>query len=265
LAENFYIEYREKEPKRSEKALKDLVNFYLVQKKFDVAEIYLLDEINGKEENLNKKLYLYYEIALINLKDLNYHPSKAISFLDKGLNLILASQEKTATGFFMDLTIENPDNLDILKFAYYGLGRVFEAESHSEVESNSAVKWYFYSYREQNFVAREKLLMLCDSESSIYQYIKSNPIQYREKFTLPMVKENGSEAAFQISIVESLYDEDNPLFLEIERLRDVYNVQIPADVIASFNKLYSLAKENKVSFLELVVYSLKSASEEGED
>jgi Domain of unknown function (DUF2610) len=79
-----------------------------------------------------------------------------------------------------------------------------------------------------------------------------------KRFTIPC-DFGGVKAPFHIYVGEPCADED-PLHYQAQWLQTERGGAIPDEVIESFKKLLAIAVENGVSFEELCVYALGTAS-----
>jgi len=83
-----------------------------------------------------------------------------------------------------------------------------------------------------------------------------------KKFKMPC-HFDGKKIPFDLYVGEP-DDELHPLHYQKEWLSNERGGAIPKEVMESFEKLHKIAVEKKVSFEELCMYALGSASEDGE-
>jgi hypothetical protein len=79
-----------------------------------------------------------------------------------------------------------------------------------------------------------------------------------KKFTVPC-SFGGKKAPFNIYI-GGASTKRHPLYYQALWLKSVRSGEVPPEVMESFQKLADIAHENNVSFEELVVYALGTAS-----
>jgi hypothetical protein len=81
-----------------------------------------------------------------------------------------------------------------------------------------------------------------------------------KRFTIPC-DFGGQKAPFHIYVGEPC-DNEHPLRYQSDWLTRERGGSIPSEVMESFAKLHDIAKQNQVSFEELCVYALGTASKE---
>jgi uncharacterized protein len=79
-----------------------------------------------------------------------------------------------------------------------------------------------------------------------------------KRFTIPIIC-GAVTVPFQVYVWDSGLDEP-PTTAQFNWIQKSKGCEVPKDVIESFQKLYKIARDNKVSFQELAVYALGEAS-----
>jgi hypothetical protein len=89
--------------------------------------------------------------------------------------------------------------------------------------------------------------------------------QSMKRFTVPCIMSSGEREPV------SVYVSNYPPTFELKGIQDqakwwleARGVEVPNDVVEAFNKLYKIALENNVSFVDLCVYALGAAQQENE-
>lgn len=153
------------------------------------------------------------------------------------------------------------------RWAYLAIGLMYEKGLGISRNINEAKKWFMYAHQMSFLPGTKKLIELYEtgqiavpSKEKIIDLLKKN--QNGKKFTVPCVLPDGSKSPFDFYIIDYPLDEDNPISIEVSRLKETFNATVPDEVATSFNKLYALATKNSVSFGDLTVYALEAANEE---
>ncbi|MGK0272922.1 MAG: TPR repeat protein [Cocleimonas sp.] len=83
------------------------------------------------------------------------------------------------------------------------------------------------------------------------------------KFTIPcIIQGKETRYPFDIFILEDPINPEHPIEQEYERLLVEHDAVIPNEVCESFIKLFKLAMENKVKYVDLCVYALEEAQKD---
>ena len=149
----------------------------------------------------------------------------------------------------------------------YSLGVLYESQQNFA----EAIYWYRRAANEGIKSAMEKLVVIYEEGIGVSvneeeaERWRANSQKSAKRFTIPCSDcANSTQKFFYIYLLEVPSDPTNPLKEEEERLWNDYGVAIPEEVIESFSKLYAIAQEHKVSFLDLAVYAL-GAAKSGEE
>lgn len=87
-----------------------------------------------------------------------------------------------------------------------------------------------------------------------------------KRFTVPVFVEGQEERVpMYVYIIEAPRNPDNPMEEEIERLWNEHQATIPEEVVDSFTRLYEIAVEQDVSYIELLIYALEAADNDDGD
>ena len=161
--------------------------------------------------------------------------------------------------------------LQTSKFSYFALGYMNEKGYESAPNFVEARKWYQYADQLSFPAATYRLISLYQSgrlkisqrEVTLeIERLRKNEKVKRKKFTVPCLLADGSKKPIDFIIEEYPRNEDAPIQHEVERIKEIYGAAVPPDVIDSFNKLFTIARKNKVSFTDLCVYALEANNEE---
>jgi tetratricopeptide (TPR) repeat protein len=152
------------------------------------------------------------------------------------------------------------------KWAYYGIGTLWEKGVGRDKNIDEAIKWYMYAAQIIYWPAFIKLSTIYSKKSDVTNkeniQLFLNKVKTSSRFTIPAHKPDGSKIPVLIYINDYPLNEDNPIEGELNRIKEIYDATLPEDVVSAFKKLYDLAKKNKVSYKELCEYALKAANQE---
>ncbi|GAB3515479.1 hypothetical protein GCM10027442_31370 [Emticicia fontis] len=188
----------------------------------------------------------------------------AVYFTEKAVFNIDYFESKDYQGlysYYMD-KVKTDDS----KMAYYALGLIWERGLGREKNLKEAVKWYRYAAQMIYWPATDRLLdlyergKLVENKERMLEFLKNSTTG--KKFTIPSKTPEGEKISVDIFITDAPINEANPIEGEVNRVKEIFNAQIPEEVISSFAKLYDLAKKNNVSFGALCVYALEAANKE---
>ena len=145
--------------------------------------------------------------------------------------------------------------------AHHHIARVARV-THDEQIAFDALRDYFTETEPYVWGVRQDDLIARTAEfnpQNLEQLRKVHDAQFKnralKRFTVP-VDFNGIKSPFFVYVAES-WEFTNDQFLWVERVR---GGQVPDDIRTSFRKLFDIARENKVSFQELIVYALGTAT-----
>ena len=247
-----------------------------VEKNYNKARTYYLDAIDLNNSFSMNNLGILYELK-DGFDDINkarefYEQSAKIGYNTAIVNL--ARFYKQSKG---GLKSNGPNALKWYKEAYkheralnYNFSAASIAKLYHEgskyVKPNKllAAKWLEIASYSGSSESMEKLAHLYESgigvekDLELSELWKANSKVKGKKYKIPLIDENGKKVPNYIYVINKYPEGDNPLDFDQKILREVNNLEIPPEVVESFDKLYVIALENDVSFIELCEYALES-------
>ena len=147
------------------------------------------------------------------------------------------------------------------------LARLYESSPAPIKDDVKAYQWYRRAACLGSSEAMEKLAAMYDAGIGVGKdphlaemWRKNAKKDNAKRFTVPCDTVSGKQL-FYIFIVENYPpNEDNPLKDEVARLLADHSAKVPSEVVDSFKKLLKIARDNNVSFCDLCVYALGTAS-----
>lgn len=151
----------------------------------------------------------------------------------------------------------------------YLTGLRYENGYSVEQDFEEAVYWFRRAANKGFIDAMEKLAQMYEDGIGVSKDLeeaerwKANALANNAKrFTIPCeICGNNDEESYYIYLLEHPANPDNPLEEEEQRLWEDYGITMPQEIVESFSKIYAIAEENDVSFIELVVYALEQTDD----